>query len=434
MLKLAQDLHDCKTDDYSVSFMGDVDCEPIISNYNNGTGQFSFHSIFSVAYPKGYTAEFANFFNKKRKPWHVWAILYSQYDSVDAVVKAGGEIPSRKLWEDAQSFRNAWKQISPDLLVSGYFVSLEYLLLYWMHKKSNLKFVMLTIFLRLPQNTPFIRAMVDLQLFSKSEVNKIINMATKGVISTDEPRMSLQDFLAPLDSFREMIPCPKECEYDSYDLGPQVRYIDPCIMKEFSSSVPSFNSDGCEINWDEFLAKKNIIFATVGSQVQDYEDKAELLFHSMCKAMDAPQFKDCFLIVAAGSKLTKKKEWRGYDKSRILIASWVPQRRLLSDGDVKCAIIHGGLSSIKECVYFNCPFVVAPLGKDQVENALRLRYLGINNMILGADVNPKGLVEMIDKVTSDSRTKENLKKLSDVFVAAESKKEGLHIIQEVLKA
>ena len=178
----------------------------------------------------------------------------------------------------------------------------------------------------------------------------------------------------------------------------------------------------------------------------DYEDKAKNLFHSMCKAMQSPQLKDCFLIVAAGSKLVNSPEWKNYDKSKILIASWVPQRKLLEEGDVKCAIIHGGLATIKECVYFNRKFVINPLGKDQIDNALRLKYLGIDNMLSMANVNPNTLLDAINRVTSDYRLEAKLDKLSEIFHVLEDEdakepafqnisiKTGYKIIQEILDA
>ena len=271
-------------------------------------------------------------------------------------------------------------------------------------------------------------------------------MATEGIISTDAPKMTLQQFTQPLETFDELIPCPREYEYDHYKHGFLVHYVDPCITKELSSSAQSIDSEGEPINWSQYIAKENIIFVSAGSQVLDYEDKAKNLFHSMCKAMQSPQLKDCFLIVAAGSKLVNSPEWKNYDKSKILIASWVPQRKLLEEGDVKCAIIHGGLATIKECVYFNRKFVINPLGKDQIDNALRLKYLGIDNMLSMANVNPNTLLDAINRVTSDYRLEAKLDKLSEVFHVLEDEdakepafqnisiKTGYKIIQEILDA
>ena len=508
-LKWADALHSAG---HTVRYMGILDCKGIINSYkedNASSAKYEFLPIFQNMYPKGYTTESSSDPNERWKTWHIWAILYSQYfelsdengDVVDSNIEfnlpSGARMPSRDLIEDAKSIWMAWTQSNPNIVVSGYFTSLETLLLYWIYglerkneeeetegdgneneggesqnegdgvendvefenedagdeepeeewtPRADLNFVISTTYLRHPQDDPAIRARVNLQSFSRHELHKIINMATEGIISTDAPKMTLQQFTQPLETFDELIPCPREYEYDHYKHGFLVHYVDPCITKELSSSVPTIDSEGEPINWPRYIAKENIIFVSAGSQVLDYEDKAKNLFHSMCKAMQSPQLKDCFLIVAAGSKLVNSPEWKNYDKSKILIASWVPQRKLLEEGDIKCAIIHGGLATIKECVYFNRKFVINPLGKDQIDNALRLKYLGIDNMLSMANVNPNTLLDAINRVTSDYRLEAKLDKLSEVFHVLEDEdakepafqnisiKTGYKIIQEILDA
>ena len=469
-LKWADALHSAG---HTVRYIGILDCKGIINSYkedNASSAKYEFLPIFQNMYPKGYTTESSSDPNERWKTWHIWAILYSQYfelsdengDVVDSNIEfnlpSGARMPSRDLIEDAKSIWMAWSQSNPNIVVSGYFTSLETLLLYWIYglerkneeeewtPRADLSFVISTTYLRHPQDDPAIRARVNLQSFSRHELHKIINMATEGIISTDAPKMTLQQFTQPLETFDELIPCPREYEYDHYKHGFLVHYVDPCITKELSSSVPTIDSEGEPINWPRYIAKENIILVSAGSQVLDYEDKAKNLFHSMCKAMQSPQLKDCFLIVAAGSKLVNSPEWKNYDKSKILIASWVPQRKLLEEGDIKCAIIHGGLATIKECVYFNRKFVINPLGKDQIDNALRLKYLGIDNMLSMANVNPNTLLDAINRVTSDYRLEAKLDKLSEVFHVLEDEdakepafqnisiKTGYKIIQEILDA
>lgn len=428
-LKWADDLFDAG---HSVCYMGISDCEGIIDAYREEgavSGKYSFLPIFQNMYPRGYTAESSNDPNERWKTWHVWAILYSRYASEAEVLAAGGKMPNAKLWKDAQSFRKALNEAKPDLLISGYFTSLESLLI---HKIYKIPVVITTTYLRHPQDDPAIRARVNLLAFSKPELHKLICMANSGEISSEAPETTLQEFVQPLEIFHELIPCPREYEYAHYRHGPLVHYVDPCITKELAHSTPSLDSDGSEIDWEKVFVKENILFVTAGSQVLDYADKAKNLFHSMCKAMQAPQLRDTFLIVAAGSKLVNSPEWKDYDKSKILIASWVPQRELLSRANISCAIIHGGLATIKECVYFGRNFVISPLGKDQIDNALRLKHLGIDNMLPMDDVNPESLLDAVNRATSDYRMRAKLQKLKAVFAAAENQKAGFAEIQKVL--
>mgnify|MGYP004645279823 CR=1 FL=1 len=500
-LKWADALHNAG---HTVKYMGMLDCKGITDAYqeeNSSSAKYDFLPVFQNMYPKGYTTESSSDPNERWKTWHIWAILYSQYfdlidengEVVDSNIEfnlpSGARMPNNDLIEDAKSIWKAWTLANPNLLVSGYFTSLETLLLYWIYglkanedaeagesggenqnngeniepelesdgnqdeatefervRRKDLDFVISTTYLRHPQDDPAIRARVNLQSFSRPELHKIINMATKGIISTEAPEMTLQKFTQPLESFNELIPCPREFEYDHYKHGFLVHYVDPCITKELSRSAPSIDSEGEPINWSEYIAKENIIFVTAGSQVLDYEDKAKNLFHSMCKAMQSPQLNGYFLIIAAGSKLVNSLEWKNYDKSRILIASWVPQRDLLSCNNLKCAIIHGGLATIKECVYFNRKFIINPLGKDQIDNALRLKHLGIDNMLSMANVNPNTLLNAINRVISDYRLEIQLEKLSTIFQTLEDEdakesafqnisiKTGFKIMRDILNA
>ncbi len=496
-LKWAQVLHnqmDNQAHAYSVNYMGIPDCAPIISCYDNGGGCFPFHTILENMYPEGYTTASHSSPNERWKTWHIWAILYSQYfelidengEVVDSNIEFnlpdGARLPSKDLIEDAKSIWKAWTLADPNMLVGGYFTSLETLLFYWIYgfekieeeseenggndgenqenetqyegnenvidsedyeeddddyeetriRRSDLNFVISTTYLRHPQDDPAVRAKLNLLAFSKPELYKIINMATRGKISTREPNITLDDFVAPLESFNELIPCPRAYDYDHYEHGELVHYVDPCILSEQPTLPHSIDSDGKTIIWKDeedenhnlipglLNSLQNVIFVSAGSQVLDYEDKAKNLFHSMCKAMQAPQMADYTLLLAVGSKLVNSDEWDDYDKSKIRVVNWVPQRDLLAkEGCVSCAIIHGGLASIKECIYFNRKFIICPMGKDQIDNALRLKHIGIDNTLQMSNVNPDSLLDAINRVTTDYRLDAKQNKLSNVFKALE---------------
>ena len=223
-LKWADALHNAG---HTVKYMGILDCKGIIDAYkedNASSAKYDFLPIFQNMYPKGYTTESSSDPNERWKTWHIWAILYSQYfelsdengDVVDSNIEfnlpSGARMPSRDLIEDAKSIWMAWTQSNPNIVVSGYFTSLETLLLYWIYglerkneeeewtPRADLNFVISTTYLRHPQDDPAIRARVNLQSFSRHELHKIINMATEGIISTDAPKMTLQQFTQPLET------------------------------------------------------------------------------------------------------------------------------------------------------------------------------------------------------------------------------------------
>jgi UDP:flavonoid glycosyltransferase YjiC (YdhE family) len=72
------------------------------------------------------------------------------------------------------------------------------------------------------------------------------------------------------------------------------------------------------------------------------------------------------------------------------------------------------------------------LGKDQIDNALRLRKYGINNTLPIEKISPKVLIDAIVKLKSDRKSRRNLKKLSDVFQDVETESPGTQVLLDNL--
>ena len=139
------------------------------------------------------------------------------------------------------------------------------------------------------------------------------------------------------------------------------------------------------------------------------------------------------MIIGMGKKLVNDYEWDEFrTMSNITFADWVPQRRILKADNLEFALIHGGLATIKECVYNNKKFLILPLGKDQIDNALRLRKYGINNTLPIEKISPKVLIDAIVKLKSDRKSRRNLKKLSDVFQDVETESPGTRVLLDNL--
>ena len=315
-----------------------------------------------------------------------------------------------------------WSRIQPDILVSGYFTALELLIIYYHHHvptelftNEHIQFAFSTTYLRHPSEDPASRALQNLQAFSEAERNKLINIVKNDNDDVDaiyeDPGISLEDFVAPLSDFHEFI----------------LHYVEPCINKELA--LPN---DECPADkWTTFLASLGkIVFVTAGSQILDYKDKAVVLFQSIIGAMQASDMKGYHLIICAGSTLVQELS---SDYENVTICGWAPQHTILSAlaenrHDGSCAIIHGGLATIKECVYYEVPFLVLPLGKDQMDNALRLEDCGINNRFHLEYIKPKCLRYFINHILQDYKSRLNLKKLSSIFRIAEQKHTGAKAI------
>jgi UDP:flavonoid glycosyltransferase YjiC (YdhE family) len=418
--ELLQSREECS---YTVSYMGIPDCKSLVEWFDKS---INYYEIFKDLYPLGYTDQSHTTPEGRWKPEHVLRIINGELDDIFS------------------------EENKPDVLVSGYFTSLESLII---HRKYNVKVIISTTYLRHPENDPAMRAVQNLTAYSDAMKKRILMFKQEKyswhplVLRREIP---IDDFVKPLTTFHELIPCPREFDYPHYEHGSLVHYVEPCMTPllndETNDNNISLNNQANDDNlneenqanevsifWNSFLSdkKQNIIFATAGSQILDYGKKAEHMFDELIRMMDAPQMKNYHLLLSVGEKLLRTRDWEKVEKKNVTVKGWVPQRLILSSKKVHCAFIHGGLATIKECIYFGVPFVIAPMGKDQLDNALRLRENGIDNMVdVDASVADCYLYS-INKVRTDFRIKNNLKKLRQIFKASEIKHEGVSIIKFV---
>ena len=424
---------------HTVNYMGIVDCEGVVKAFpiaiNGAVTSFPYSRIFENIYPLGYTTESHTSPNERWRPDHIWAIAYSALGEDLARYK---DKLNKDLYEDALHFYQTMTNVNPDLLVSGYFTSLESLLI---HKIYDVNVVITTTYLRHPIEDPAMRAIQNLMAFSPTEFFKLVNLsryaelkAAAGEDPVDllqDPEIDIEDFVEDLQYFDELIPCPREYEYTHYNPGEKVHYVEPCILDRDLNSSTNSVLDSTVIG----AGNKKLIFVTAGSQVLDYEGKARHLFHCMCEAMRSAELNDYRLVLGVGSKLINDYEWTEFkNQSNIIFASWVPQRAILSAPNLEFALIHGGLATIKECVYNNKKFLILPLGKDQIDNAMRLRKYGINNMVPVESITPKVLIDAIVNLKSDRKTLENLSKLSEVFQSVERESPGKQVLLDNLNS
>ena len=304
------------------------------------------------------------------------------------------------------------------------------------HLGNDLHFAISTTYLRHPEEDPAIHALQNLQSFSYEQQKKLLNVVEDDESEDvyDEPDISLEDFVAPIADFHEFVPCARLFDYSHYSHGPKVHYVEPCITKELGK----MDDVSASIDWDGpegiLNSYDKIVFVTAGSQILDYKEKALILFKSIIDAMQSSDMEGYHLILCAGSTLAQELNCN-YDN--VTVCGWAPQRKILTALATEkhkgsCAIIHGGLATIKECVYNNKKFLILPLGKDQIDNALRLRKYGIENTVPVENISPKILIDAITNLKSDRKTLKNLARLSGVFRTLERERPGVQVLLDNL--
>src|SRR5690606_3552154 len=116
--------------------------------------------------------------------------------------------------------------------------------------------------------------------------------------------------------------------------------------------------------------------------------------------------------------------------NNVSLHSWVPQKEILQKCDL--AIIHGGLNTIKEAIFYETPMIVFPMGRDQGDNASRIVYheIGIEDSI--DTMNTESLSKNILKVINSSTIQDNIKEMSLLFKTQNQKEDGVKFIEEHL--
>ncbi|MDR3013743.1 MAG: glycosyltransferase [Chitinispirillales bacterium] len=408
---LAQNLQKQEQGGHEVAFMGIADCEAIIKPYG-----LEYHRIFTKEYPLGYTSSNQHRTVSERwKPVHLWHIMNGGLD---------------KLMEE----------LRPDLIVSGYFASIETLLMHYLY--DNMKFMITTTYLRHPDDDPGIRALQNLFGMSEPMSRKIMSAVYKGPIDIDE--LTVYDFVKPLEAAYELVPCPREFEFDNYqfdsDLNEngRVKFIEPCVIRTMPPPPPgniTVDDWKAKIPADKLIldsetTKRKLIFATAGSQVQDYKDKARRWFQEMILLMNSQGMQGYHLVISMGTELIDE-EWTL--PKNVTIYSWVPQLEVLEY--CTTAFIHGGLATIKECIYKNVPFIILPLGKDQMDNALRVRRNEVGQVAYAESSDFRELQNLFLRSQTNSWMKNRLKKMSKEFNVMENVTlPGAKLIKEYLSS
>jgi UDP:flavonoid glycosyltransferase YjiC (YdhE family) len=374
---------------HTVRFMGIEDCAAIVAPYHG-----AYDTVLKSIYPLGYS------FENKLEP-------------VDQRWKPHHLLPMTRHEVDA-AFTGVNK---PDLLIGGYFTGLESLLVYY---KYNVKIMLITTYLRHPQDDPAMFAKTKLIHFPQAVARKLMD----AVLPPEQQGMSIDDFVAPLRNVKEIIPCPKEFDYTDPDWvhKSQVTYVEPMIVRDTLTADPVVLPDPVTVP-----AGKTVLYATSGSMVQDYESRARVFFRTLISMMQTQGMDSYYLVIAAGARLNAqlRAEYglipggKSILPANVTLHDWVSQLDIM--GSAAVAYMHGGLATIKEAMWEQVPIVIVPHGKDQMDNARRIARAGVGLVSEVRDLSTDDLRALLTSATASSWIKQNLTKFKTILNNEESK-------------
>lgn len=221
--------------------------------------------------------------------------------------------------------------------------------------------------------------------------------------------------------------CPQEFDLPHQQRLPQYRYV------EASCDVDRKETAG--FPWDRIDEKKKLVYCALGSQSHWSHEGADLaeklrniqtFLQAVISALSGQT--DYQLVMATGLHL-RAEDFHSVPPDAVLVNE-TPQLAILKKAHI--AITHGGLNSVKECIFFGVPMIVFPVTREQSANAARVAFhkIGVAGNLKTASAESIG--SSIAKLESDPAFKDRANAMMEVFQKAEREQGAANLIEECL--
>ncbi len=227
-------------------------------------------------------------------------------------------------------------------------------------------------------------------------------------------RFNARTELMPLLDFPMLVMCPQAFEFAEASERPNIHYSQAFI--ELDRKEPEFP-------WDKINKDKVLIYCSLGSLASGAS------FYQ--RVIDAvAQESNWQLVLNLGPEL-KAAAFHGIPDDAILV-NGAPQLSLLRKAAVM--INHGGIGTVKECIYFAVPQILFPIYFDQPGAAARVKYHGLGTVGDFARSTVADIHSLLANTLSDTSVKNRALAMSLVFQAIESTQAGAILVERYLPA
>lgn len=304
-------------------------------------------------------------------------------------------------------------ELKPDLFILSAFVGgLNGLIL-------HLRFAIPTVFL-----SPFLRVRTRVQMVDLLEerflhLGKAAKPLFELVRQKAQAARRLRDVTGSLLLMPELIQCPRE--FDLPREGgdePNVHYIE--------ASVDLSRRPDQSFPWDRLEPGRKLLYASLGSQSVLAGKEAVVRFLRAI-AEGAARHPEWQLVLGTGGQIDPTELPLPADA---IALPWVPQISILERAALM--VTHGGLGTVKECIFHGVPMVVFPIARDQPDNAQRVVHhgIGLSGDLGGAT--PEAIFAMVGEVDSQPSFREKVARMGLRFREVEDSGIGVQRIEEVL--
>ncbi len=217
----------------------------------------------------------------------------------------------------------------------------------------------------------------------------------------------------PMVKLPHLVLCPEEFDFPRNDKR-NLYYVEPLI---------AFNNNDNNVLF-ELEGKENVVFCSLGSQSFQFKNSTKFLNGLIDIFLKKP---DWHLVIALGNYLNRNECHQG---KNISVYNWVSQAQILQT--CSYMINHGGLGTVKECLYYGVPMISLPFLRDQFGNAARVAYHGVGLSEKLKSINNRKLFSLIKRMENERSFGEKALEMSRIFKQRESENRSVKLIEEFI--
>jgi len=221
----------------------------------------------------------------------------------------------------------------------------------------------------------------------------------------------------PRLSLLELVFCPADFDFPGRNSPEGALFVEASIDLERKDAA---------FPWDRLDPNKPLVLCSLGSLLtMKAAPKASRFYQMFLRAIrERPALQ---AVVAIGSHLKAGD----FDcPPNALLVGNVPQIDLLKRSALMVG--HGGISSVKECIFLGVPMLLVPMAYDEPGNAARVIYHKLGIRLDFEQVSPATLGQCIETLLKDGTYHANAERMSQKFKQIEQQSPACEVIETVL--
>ena len=223
----------------------------------------------------------------------------------------------------------------------------------------------------------------------------------------------------PRLSYPEIVLCPREFDFPRRKPPQNVAFAEASVDLERKEQPPA----RARLDGD-----RPLVFCSLGTIVTfKYLARSKLLIQAFLDAVAArPHWQG----IAAIGKFLSESDFRVPPNATV--RAEVSQLSVL--GQAALLVTHGGISGVKESLFFGVPMVVVPFFYDQPGNAARVVYHGLGIHLPAREVSAANLGASMERVLAEPSFRAGVTRMSAVFREREAQAPSVQIVERALHA